>query len=122
MKKTYETGLEGEKQAEEYLCARKGMTCVERRFRAKCGEIDLIMRDGGTLVFVEVKTRKTGAPGFGIAAVDGRKQQRIARGAMTYLMSRRLVGAPVRFDVVEVCRGEITHIPNAFQPGNMFYR
>ena len=60
MKTTYETGLQGERAAEEYLHQKMRMHCLERRYRNQCGEIDLIMLDGETVVFVEVKTRKTG--------------------------------------------------------------
>ena len=121
MKQTYETGLHGERDAEEYLRREKNMICLERRCRTPAGEIDLIMRDGETLVFVEVKTRRTGGAGTGLMAVDARKQRRVARGAMQYLMSRKLLHVPVRFDVVEVTAEGILHIPDAFQPGNMFF-
>ena len=56
MKATYETGVRGEEIAEAYL-TQMGMRCLERRYREKPGEIDLIMEDGECLVFVEVKTR-----------------------------------------------------------------
>ena len=78
MKQTYETGLKGEETAEAYLRHTRKMVSMERRYRNKCGEIDLIMRDGATIVFVEVKTRKTGAPGTGMMTVNAAKQKRIA--------------------------------------------
>lgn len=121
MKQTYETGLQGEKEAEEYLC-RKGMICLERRFRNRCGEIDLIMMDQEVIVFVEVKTRRTGPPGNGLMSVNPGKQKRIARSAALYLMNTRQMNRPVRFDVVEVNPEQTIHIVNAFQPGGMFYR
>ncbi len=123
MKQTYETGLSGEKAAETYLTQKKGMRCLERRYRCKCGEIDLIMLDQGCLVFVEVKTRKTGEPGEGLKAVNFRKQQRIVRASSLYMLSARKLNSAVRYDVVEVFGDSILHIPNAFQPqGRMFYR
>lgn len=122
MKQTYETGLKGEETAETFLTEQQGMICLERRYRNKCGEIDLIMRDGETIVFAEVKTRKTGSPGAGMAAVNTLKQIRIARAAALYLMSTRQNRSPVRFDVVEVNQESVIHIPNAFQPGGMFYQ
>ena len=121
MKTTYETGLQGEKAAENYL-ASLGMVCLDRRYRTRSGEIDLIMRDGETLVFVEVKTRKTGDAGLGLMAVGAAKQQRIARAARVYLMKTGQMNQAVRFDAVEVTRDEVLHIPNAFQPGGMFFR
>ena len=121
MKKTYETGLQGEKTAEEYLTLQKGMICVERRLRNKCGEIDLIMLDGETVVFVEVKTRLTGSPGIGLSAVNKNKQQRLFKAASLFLISRKMLNRPVRFDLVEVTDTQTIHIPNAFQPGGLFF-
>ncbi len=98
------------------------MICLERRFRNRCGEIDLIMQDGETIVFVEVKTRMTGGPGTGMTAVNAAKQRRISQAAMLYLMTSRRMEHPVRFDVVEITPDSVIHVPNAFQPGSMFYR
>lgn len=121
MKKTYQTGIAGELSAADWLKKQQGMQLVERRYRNKAGEIDLVMLDGDIIVFVEVKTRLYAAPGIGLLAVDKKKQQRIARAAMLYLMENGLVKRQVRFDVVEVTESEVTHIRDAFQPGNMFY-
>ena len=122
MKQTYETGILGEIAAETYLCGKCGMICLERRYRTKSAEIDLIMQDQDTLVFVEVKTRSKGKPGDGLQTVNAAKQKRISRGAMLYLMKHHNLNQSVRFDVVEVNRENIIHIPNAFQPGGMFFR
>ena len=123
MKQTYETGILGEIAAETYLCGKCGMICLERRYRTKSAEIDLIMQDGDAVVFVEVKTRRTGDPGLGLLAVDQRKQKRIIRASTLYLMFHQKMNAVIRFDVVEVGLQSILHIPNAFQPaGSMFYR
>ena len=122
MKQTYETGILGEIAAETYLCGKCGMICLERRYRTKSAEIDLIMQDQDTLVFVEVKTRSKGKPGDGLQTVNAAKQKRISRGATLYLMKHHKLNQSVRFDVVEVNRENIIHIPNAFQPGGMFFR
>ncbi len=122
MKQTYITGLNGEDTAEKYLHETRNMKCLEHRYRNKCGEIDLIMQDGEYLVFVEVKTRKTGAPGTGMMAVNSSKQKRITQAALLYLMISRQTDRPIRFDVVEVNAESVIHIPNAFQPGKRFYR
>ena len=121
MKKTYQTGIQGEQRAAEWLCCNMGMCILENRFRTKAGEIDLIMLDGDTVVFVEVKTRLHALPGTGMLAVDRKKQQRIARAAYLYLLSRHWTRRPVRFDVAEVSDSCVIHVPNAFQPGYMFY-
>lgn len=122
MKATYQTGLRGEEIAEEFLSA-QGMRCVERRYREKCGEIDLIMEDRDTIAFVEVKTRFSSAEtGSGLAAVTPAKQKRIARCATLYLMKHPLSrDKNLRFDVVEVNQDGVLHIPNAFLPGGMIF-
>ena len=122
MKQTYQTGLDGETAAEKWLRDRFRMKCLERRYRTKAGEIDLIMMDRDTIVFVEVKTRNNASHGIGVLAVDRSKQRRIARAAMLYLVSKGKLSMQCRFDIVEVCLGDILHIPNAFQPGGMFFR
>ena len=121
MKQTYETGLRGEDAAEFYLTREHGMICLERRYRTKTGEIDLILLDQETVVFAEVKTRQTGDLGNGLAAVNIRKQKRIVNAALLFLMRRKWMGRSIRFDVIEICRGEILYVPNAFQPYGYFY-
>ena len=120
-KATYETGLMGEEIAEHYLTD-QGMRFLERRHREKTGEIDLIMEDGDTLVFVEVKARfSESAAGNGLLAVTASKQKRIVRSAMLYLIRHSWLNRSVRFDVIEINRDGILHVPNAFQPGGMMF-
>lgn len=78
---------------------------LERNVRFRSGEIDLVAEEGGSLVFVEVKTR-TGA-GFGTPAeaVDARKQLQLIRLAMLYLAGKGSSSRPCRFDVVSVVPG-----------------
>ena len=121
MKETYQTGLQGEELAELYLQHEKHMTCLEHRYRTRCGEIDLIMLDGEIVVFVEVKTRRTGNPGEGLISVDYRKQKRISQAALVYLMKKKWLNHAVRFDLIEINRNDILYIPDAFQPGGQFY-
>lgn len=109
----YESGLRGEESAERTLLA-KGMTVLSRRYRAEDGEIDLIAQDGVTIVFVEVKARPQSRAGQGLMAVTPAKQRRICHAAMRYLIETERLGAPVRFDVVEITRDGILHIANAF--------
>lgn len=120
MKHTYETGLAGEDEALEYLRCEKGMIPLEHRYRSKQGEIDLIMKDRNTFVFVEVKTRLTGEAGWGLSAVNAKKQRRITRAATVWMMEHRCMNAFVRFDLVEVNGSRILHVPNAFQPYGNF--
>lgn len=112
-----QAGIRGEDIALGLLLS-KGMTLVERNFRAARCEIDLIMRDGEYLVFVEVKARTTHAMGSGAEAVDARKQAHIIRAAERYLFLRGETESPVRFDVVDVRldSAQAEHIADAFRP------
>lgn len=107
---SYTVGLLGEMQAARYL-RRQGMLILARRFRAAHGEIDLIAREGETLVFVEVKTRKNGRIGDGVQAVNAEKKKRIRFAAKAYLSAHP--AALVRFDVIEITASGIRHIKNA---------
>lgn len=112
----YQFGGQGERLAEQFLL-KKGLSLVERSYRCKIGQIDLVMRDGETLVFIEVKNRSTSAFGAPEEAVDGRKQRKLARLAQAFLQHRRVGDVPVRFDVIAILGGEIRHLPDAFRPG-----
>jgi putative endonuclease len=112
MNERAELGKAAESAAESYL-AGKGFRIVDRGWRARFGEVDLIALDGDTLVFVEVKARSSGAFGPAEAAVDARKQGRIVKTALAYLQRRRHEG-PVRFDVVAFQGGAVRHIEGAF--------
>ena len=111
--KQYETGLSGETQAEQYLCT-LGMCTICKRYRGSDGEIDLIMRDGETIVFVEVKFRPGSPSGSGLMAVTKAKQKRMIHAALAFLCERECMDQQVRFDVVEISRSGILHVPNAF--------
>ena len=93
------------KLGEDLACGelgRRGYEVLARRYRTRAGEIDIVARDGDTIVFVEVKARKTGAYGGAAAAVVFRKQHRIAHMASDYLCRNRLHNRPCRFDVVAI--------------------
>ena len=106
----------GERIAAQYLLE-KGYTIVKRNFRYGRGEIDLIVRDGETLVFVEVKSRKHGGYGPPEARVSRRKQRQLGKLAQAYLLR---LDEPVdcRFDVLAVelagDEPEVRHIEDAF--------
>jgi putative endonuclease len=91
----------GEDLACAELC-RRGYAILERRYRTRHGEIDIIARHESTIVFVEVKARGGLEFGGGAAAVTVAKQQRIARMATDFLARRRLLDVRCRFDVVAV--------------------
>jgi putative endonuclease len=96
-----EIGRRGEALAVALLRA-EGLTIVERNFRCRAGEIDLVAFDGPTLVFVEVRSRRGDRAGTPFESVDGRKQARVTRVARHFLAARGLVDHDVRFDVVGV--------------------
>lgn len=94
-------GHSGEKAAARFL-QRQGYKILVRNYRVRWGEIDLVCRHEGVLVFVEVKTRSEGSWGSPAEAVTHGKQRRLVRAARSYLSELDVQGMPVRFDVVEV--------------------
>jgi putative endonuclease len=98
---------------------RKGYRILERNYRNPLGEIDIIARDGETLVFVEVKARRSKRFGRAKTAVGSLKQKQIVRVALWYLKVTDQMGVKARFDVVAIDRAEpetdgIEIIRNAF--------
>ncbi len=121
-------GILGERLAASYLKKEEGMKTLYRNFRApKGGEIDLICRDGDTLVFAEVKTRTSLRYGRPAEAVNKKKQTLIVRGALEWLRQLDHPDVLFRFDIVEVLLTdgkvpEINLIKNAFNlPEHMIY-
>ena len=108
-----EVWVRGETAARDYLRA-KGYAILEENYAGKIGEIDIIAREGETIVFVEVKARENTDFGYPSEAVTPQKVRKICRTAEQYLVQHRLLGKDVRFDVVSVLRGEIEHIESAF--------
>lgn len=94
-------GQRGEDAAAAYL-ERTGMTVVERNWRAKPGEVDIVALDGDTLVLCEVKTRKTVRAGTPEEAVTPAKQRRYKRLAEAYIQQAGLEKVSVRFDVISI--------------------
>ncbi|MBZ0154668.1 MAG: YraN family protein [Alphaproteobacteria bacterium] len=109
-------GDDGEELAVDYL-RNRGCTVLHRNYRTPVGEVDIIVRDRETVVFVEVKARSTLSFGQPFEAVDLRKQAKLRKIALYYLKQRGME-APVRFDVISILfrkgKGEITHIKEAF--------
>ncbi len=104
------------KRAEERACEylrSLGYLIVARNWRWRGGEVDIIAKDGDTLVFVEVKARSTARFGHPAEAVNERKRGKLIAAAKAFL-GRDLGKVPVRFDVVTVLEGEIGHIRGAF--------
>lgn len=110
-------GRAGELVAERYL-RRLGYVIVERNFECRLGEIDLIALDRGSLVFIEVKTRRSEYESP-FEAVGPRKQRQIARVATYYAAKKHLLDRPARFDVVGITwrgpRPQIELVRDAFR-------
>ncbi len=101
---------------------RRGYAILARRFRTRVGELDIVARDGQTLVFVEVKARASRRFGTGADAITFRKRQRITRMAQEFILRSRLDRVACRFDVVAVRkadqgRAEVEVFPAAFSAG-----
>ena len=111
-------GKQGEAIAVHYLQQRK-YTIIEQNFRCKCGELDIIAREGKVTVFIEVKTRKNLSYGPPQLAVTPFKQRQISKAALFYLAQKKMQGTNARFDVIAILLGynevpQIEHIINAF--------
>jgi putative endonuclease len=111
-------GRRGERRAAWFYRLR-GYRIVERNLRMRSGEIDLIVRRGGTLVFVEVKTRQSLLAGYGVDAVDRRKKLQIISLTSAYL-ARHPHDGEVRHDILSLFwtgwRFLVSHYPDAFRP------
>ncbi|NLG42492.1 MAG: YraN family protein [Phycisphaerae bacterium] len=117
---TREYGDKGERLAETYL-KRRGLKLVARGFVTPVGEIDLIVRDGDTVVFVEVKTRRSRQFADPQESVGAVKQRKMRRCAEWFLRQRNWTDRPCRFDVIGIVlpdegEPEIEHFADAFQP------
>jgi putative endonuclease len=106
------------KTGEDLACReleRRGYVILARRYRRRGGELDIIARDGETLVFVEVKARRDHAFGAAAEGVHMLKRHRMVRVALDYVMAHRLAGCPCRFDVVSIHLDEERPMIEVFQ-------
>ena len=111
------SGARAEALAASYL-ASQGLALVARNVRSRFGEIDLVCRDGATLVFVEVRSRNGAGMGTPLESVDGRKQAQVSRVARHFLAARGWTERDARFDVIGVRFDReppaVEHVQNAF--------
>lgn len=118
MAKSLETGVKGENFAEKYL-RQLGYAILEKNWRSGKHEIDIIARDGDTLVIVEVKTRKSALFGEPEIFVTKSKQKFLVEAANSYLLQKNL-DLEVRFDIISILYSKngyrINHIKEAFYP------
>lgn len=105
-------GKEAENHAAVFL-QNHGLRLVARNYRCRMGEIDLIMEHGGTLVFVEVRMRRSENFGGAAASITGHKQQKLIHAAQHYLQ-QQAKQPPCRFDALLIDGGKIEWIKDAF--------
>ncbi|MBI6906917.1 YraN family protein [Pseudomonas sp. SIMBA_059] len=97
-----QSGKDAELQALQYL-QRQGLRLLAQNWLCKRGELDLVMLDGDTVVFVEVRYRKHAQWGGALASIDGRKRQKLILAAQIFLQTEhRWADSPCRFDVVAI--------------------
>ena len=110
-----EKGKLGEEIAFKYILSRGG-NVIEKNYRTKMGEVDLIARLNGELVFVEVKSRSNINYGYPSESVNYKKKRKIINVAKYYILENSLENLSIRFDVIEIYFNEkkINHIENAF--------
>ncbi len=112
---TRKKGNDGEDTACRFL-EDKGCRIIERNFRSRRGEIDIVLDDAGTTVFTEVKYRSGISSGRPYEAVTRSKQITICRTADYYIMKKGLPEEiPYRFDVVSILENDVTWFKNAFE-------
>jgi putative endonuclease len=98
---TSHLGERGEETARGHL-SRAGYKILETNFMGRAGEIDIVAREGGDIVFVEVRARGTAEYGLPSATVNEAKWRRLRRTADQWLRERRLEGSPMRYDIVSI--------------------
>ena len=107
-------GAQAERRAEELL-TRLGFQVLERNYTCKGGELDLVCDDDGTLVFVEVRARRSGDFGAPEETISATKRRRLIHAARHYLMVRTHEERACRFDVVAIEGDDVRHLRDAFR-------
>jgi putative endonuclease len=105
-----ERGRQGEDDALAYLLL-QGLVLLERNYLCKGGELDLIMRDGTAIVFVEVRLRSSAAFGGALASITPAKQRRMVVAAQSWLQGKKTL-PPCRFDALAIDGGHISWLKN----------
>jgi putative endonuclease len=111
------TGKKGEKIAADFL-KKNGYRIIDKNFRCPLGEIDIVAREKSTIVFVEVKTRKSSVLGYPEQAVGIKKQKKMSQLALWFMQKKKIIDVGARFDVVAITMlssgNEIKLFKNAF--------
>ena len=96
---------------------RRGYRIVDRNFRCRAGELDLVAYDGDVLVFVEVRAHRDARSGTAVEAVGAAKRRQVTRVAEIYLAMRKLRPPRCRFDIVGITAGVVEIVVDAWRPG-----
>jgi putative endonuclease len=113
-KKTIATGRRYEEKAAAFF-VQQGYDILERNWRAGRKEIDLIVKQGRVVAFVEVKAARTAKFGHPVEKVNEKKQRHLTQAARRYLSEREIPDTDFRFDVVTFVGGKLEHYPGAFE-------
>ncbi len=118
-----QVGNRGESLAEDYI-KRKGYKIIHRNYRCKLGEIDIIAKDGDTIVFIEVRTKQNENFGSPQDSVTSTKISKISKTALNFIQEKNLSGYSYRFDFIAITfsqgKPNIEHIENAFMPNGRY--
>ena len=123
---TKQIGKMGEDLAAEFLKANH-YNILERNYRNRIGEIDIIAEDNSVLCFVEVKTRTSNSFGFPLEAISRSKQRKISQTVLTYLKAHKIIEGDFRFDTIAVMldlaggKPDINLIKNAFELDRQYF-
>jgi putative endonuclease len=113
-----EIGQRGENLAVDYL-QKLGYVILERNYRCKLGEVDIIARDNDILVFIEVRTRSSLDFGLPQESINRRKRHQLSKVALEFMNRKKFKNIPARFDVVAVSleagKEKVEHIRDAFE-------
>ena len=112
----HKRGLAGEQQAIQYLLSR-GWHIVAHRFRVGHTEIDVIVRQGSLVAFIEVKARRGDAFGSPLEAVTGAKRRDLVKAARVWVDRYGRPSDVYRFDCIALTDGKLEHLADAFRPG-----
>lgn len=99
----------------------KGYKIIEQNYYTRYGEIDLIVKNETTYVFVEVKYRSSDIGGRPYQAVGKRKRQHMMRSAILYIQRHKLFNQSMRFDIIDILGEDLSHYENAFPMDLRYY-
>lgn len=116
-------GNKGENIAESYL-KQKGYKIIQKNYRCRFGEIDIIAKDNDTIVFAEVRTRRNDNFGSPQDSITPAKIEKISKTSLYFIQEKKLEGFSYRFDFIAITfsqgKPNIEHIENAFMPSNRY--